>query len=438
MKKAVLFIVLIAMLFCYNVHAKDTFKTINKYKEESLDIVIDGYDKENRKDGLVVAGTYTKEKDDVLDTQVTIVKYNYNGKKIWNYDYGKTDVDKLYCLSYTYNENKEIDGYLIVVDSTKDVVDSVEVSPIFIKIDLNGKEVSEKALGLLVGSNITKIINIEDGYIIVGSTNNGNKNIGFISKYDKNLDRVWMKNFDNNDYSSVEINDIVSFGETGNYAIIESDVNDSDGKYLLKIIDANGNVVSTIKEDFDYLDNPKLIGLNDSYIVYGYNYNVKFDNEKNIAYYVLKYNDSNEIEWESLSKTPVSDLKPLSMYPVFRNNKLDEYLMMSTNDNDSSVEITKINLDGEIKNKIKKINNAYYDIHSFAFSDDILYFVGQINCPDDDNCDYNNKSLFLISTEDKVIEVKEDDNKTIIIISGIIIILTGILYVLRKISKAKE
>ena len=112
MKKAVLFIVLIAMLFCYNVHAKDTFKTINKYKEESLDIVIDGYDKENRKDGLVVAGTYTKEKDDVLDTQVTIVKYNYNGKKIWNYDYGKTDVDKLYCLSYTYNENKEIDGYL--------------------------------------------------------------------------------------------------------------------------------------------------------------------------------------------------------------------------------------------------------------------------------------------------------------------------------------
>lgn len=438
MKKAVIFIFIVVMLFGYNVYAKDTFITINKYMEESLDFVIDGYDKENKKDGLVVAGTYKNKKDENLDTQVILIKYDYNGKKEWNYDYGKTDIDNMYCLTHSYNENKEVDGYLLVADSTKDIEDNVEVSPIFIKIDLNGKELSEKGLELSANSNVTKIISTNDGYIVVGSINNGSKNVGFISKYNINFDKMWLREIDNSDYSSIQIEDIVSFGENNLFALIETDQNESEKKYYLKTIDAEGNLIATVKEDFDSLDNPRLMSSNDSYIVYGYNHNVKFDNGKNIAYYIIRYNASNEIEWESLSQTPISDLNPLNMYSIIKNDKIEEYLIMYTNDNDSSVEITRINLDGEIINKIKKINNSYYDIHSFTFSNDVLYFVGQINCPDDDNCDYNNKSLFLISTEDKVIEVKEDDNKTIILIFGAIIILTGILYLLKKYQKEKK
>lgn len=111
---------------------------------------------------------------------------------------------------------------------------------------------------------------------------------------------------------------------------------------------------------------------------------------------------------------------------------------MASNDNDSSIEITRLNLDGVLENKIKKINNEYYDIGSFYFSKDIIYFVGQISCPEDDNCDYNMKSLYLISTEDKVIEVKEDDNNKIIIISGIIFGLLVTLYIIRKYIKNKQ
>ena len=48
------------------------------------------------------------------------------------------------------------------------------------------------------------------------------------------------------------------------------------------------------------------------------------------------------------------------------------------------------------------------------------------------------KSLLLISTEDKVIEVEEEDNTAIFIIMGSIVLFIVLLYVLRKIQKKKE
>ena len=74
-------------------------------------------------------------------------------------------------------------------------------------------------------------------------------------------------------------------------------------------------------------------------------------------------------------------------------------------------------------------------MNGFSFDHNVLYFIGQINCPEDDNCDYNAKSLFLVSSEDKVIEVEDKDSKTILIITGIIIILIGIMYLYKKKKK---
>ena len=146
-------------------------------------------------------------------------------------------------------------------------------------------------------------------------------------------------------------------------------------------------------------------------------------------------NDNTE-EWETIGNIPVNDEKLLEMQTLAEEEKA--YLIMYINDNDDSIEITRINTSGEIENKIKKINNDYYSINKFLFSNDILYFVGQITCPDDDNCDYNMKSLLLISTEDKVIEVEEEDNTAIFIIMGSIVLFIVLLYVLRKIQKKKE
>ena len=64
----------------------------------------------------------------------------------------------------------------------------------------------------------------------------------------------------------------------------------------------------------------------------------------------------------------------------------------------------------------------------------ILYLIGQITCSKEDTCDYDSNSLFLISDEDKVIEVKEKDSKNILIVLGIItiILIIGIIYKRKK------
>ena len=86
-----------------------------------------------------------------------------------------------------------------------------------------------------------------------------------------------------------------------------------------------------------------------------------------------------------------------------------------------------------VKNKIKKIYDEYYDVSDYIFSNDILYLVGQINCPKDDTCEYDSNSLFLVSDEEKVIEVKDNDSRNILIVTGIfIIMIIGTIIIRRK------
>jgi LPXTG-motif cell wall-anchored protein len=62
-----------------------------------------------------------------------------------------------------------------------------------------------------------------------------------------------------------------------------------------------------------------------------------------------------------------------------------------------------------------------------------LYFVGQIRCPEDDNCEYNQNSLYLISDEDKVIEVEDKDSTGILIVIGsLVILLAGTIYIRKR------
>jgi LPXTG-motif cell wall-anchored protein len=62
-----------------------------------------------------------------------------------------------------------------------------------------------------------------------------------------------------------------------------------------------------------------------------------------------------------------------------------------------------------------------------------LYFIGQIKCPEDDNCEYNQNSLYIISDEDKVIEVEDKESTNIIIVIGtVLIVLVGLIYIKKK------
>lgn len=443
MKKVVVMIIgIITLLTCnQKVFAKDTFKTINKYEEESLEYIIKGYNEENKSSGLIVAGTYTEKKEE-QDTQIILQKYSEDEKEIWNYNYGNTIDDKLYYLTYSYSENNTINGYLLAVEETKDKNDSKETSPLFIKIDLDGKLVEEKLMNLQPNTVINKIIETYDseskvdGYVVVGYTIKDNKKISIIAKYNLSLDMLWQKEITDESYDT-ELLDIV-YLKDNSYRMLISYNNSIENKYKLLNGDSECNITSTIKEDFDSNDTPKLIEIDDYYLVYGYNHNIKLKNDKSTSYYVIKYNRDNQEEWETIGNTPVNDEKSIELQPLVENKKVTSYLIMTTNDSDLSIEITKIKLDGVIENKIKKINNEYYKINKFISYNDILYFVGQISCPEDDNCDYDMKSLLLISTEDKVIEVKEEDNKAIIVITVSIIVFSVLLYILRKYQKKKK
>ena len=446
MKKVVIMIIsIIAILtYCQNVFAKDTFKSINKYEEESLNYIYKSYNKNNKSDGLITAGIYVEKKDEEKDTQIIIAKYDEDSKEIWTYNYGKSTEDRLFYLTYSYNENNEINGYILIANETKEKSDTKEISPLFIRIDLDGKLVEEKAMALPSDTEITKVVETYNeekkvnGYIVVGSEKGEVNRNAFLAKYNLNLDKEIEKTYSQESLSS-EIKDIISANKTNSYRVIMnySNENENENKYSLLSVDNDGNIESTIKENFESNDNPKLLETEDSYLLYGYNHNVKLKNDKTTSYYIIKYNSSDNIEqWETIGNIPVNDKKVLQMQSLKENE--NAYLIMYINDNDNSIEITRVNTSGEIENKIKKINNDYYLINRFLYSNDILYFVGQITCPDDDNCDYDMKSLFLVSTEDKVIEVKEEDNTAIFIVMGAIIVFIILLYILRKLQKKKE
>ena len=55
-----------------------------------------------------------------------------------------------------------------------------------------------------------------------------------------------------------------------------------------------------------------------------------------------------------------------------------------------------------------------------------------MKCPEDEKCDYENNSLFLISTEDKVIEVEDTTSANILVGILVIIILIGVCIYLVK------
>ena len=63
MKRLYISILIIVTIFLstYNVNAKDTLYSINKYKEENLDFIEQSYNKKGKEDGYVVAGEFLKD-----------------------------------------------------------------------------------------------------------------------------------------------------------------------------------------------------------------------------------------------------------------------------------------------------------------------------------------------------------------------------------------
>ncbi len=440
MKKIVLLIISVISFFTYNinVYAKDTVYSLNKYNDEKLTIIDKSYNSKNEIDGFIVAGTYNKKDTEKEENpQVIYAKMDTYGNTDWVHSYKSEDAvsSNISNILYLYNDENKINGYGLII-SIKDANDTLK--NIILKIDLKGKIIEEKSASIDDNIIISKLISVNNGEYI-GIANSDDK--AYLVKYDKDFNLVYKKEYQEDNVSSASYKDIVPIRKEDNISgyvtIVNIKKNDLEQVKLINN-DLDGNVVSTIKDNFESNADPRLEMANDGFILYGITNELKLSNNKSTSYFINIYNSSLEEKNDSIGTTAIAKDKVLKLFPIKDDNKIKEYLLLYINDNDSSIEIVKINMDGEEESKIKKINNSYYDITNFNASNGILYIIGQINCPEDDDCEYNNNSLFLISDQDKVIEVKQSDNNNIIIGTCVFVGLIVLLVVLRRIFKKNK
>lgn len=394
--KKILFIIVLLLVSFYTVNAKDISYSMNKYSDEIFNYIEKAYDKDSKEDGYVLGGSVFKDdadkNDHEGDYQVILAKYNKNDKLVWKYTYGDTSEDYIKSLSYTYDEEGNIDGYLISTNKTYSIFDGTETnSGVLLKIDFDGKLVFEKEI---VEGIITKIIPVDDGYISI--INNS------LVKYNRNFDIISKRDF------SEGIKDVTIINEESKligYSLIIGN--------NLVTVDSNG-YNDVVIDDISKYNTTSLVETNDGFILYGITSDVKLK-KGDSSYYLINYKNSEEV-WETIGTTSASKEDVVKLLPIYEDNKIKEYFLLYKNEVDSSYEVVKINLDGEVLNKVKKINNNYYIFKNFYTEGSTIYFIGQIDCPEDESCEYDNNSLYLVSDEDKVIEVQDNDSKSIIVV----------------------
>lgn len=424
MKKILLFITLF-LLCTMNVYAKDSVYSINKYRDEEFNYIIKSTDSES----FIAAGTFVKdEKEDEKkydNSQVMVVKYEQNGNLVWNYHYGKTGEDQVYGLFYSYDSSKQKNGYIIVVKESVEKDEESKSSLVLVVLDEDGELVSE--IPFSHDGVVTNILEVYDdngevsGYFISGHHNNQ----AFLLQCDLEFHEQWMKEY--NEYSL--FGDIIYYNNR--YIVLAK----SGDTYKLLEIDNTGNVLSTIRDTFEEIDSPHLVNTPNNFILYGFTKEVKLNKKDSSSFYLIQYNDELKEDWETFGNIEVDTDSHIELQPICDLENCREYQLLYTNGNDSSIEIIRIGLDGVIHNKIKKIKNYYYHINSFISENNILYFIGQINCPDDDNCDYDTNSLFLVSNEDKVIEVNNKDSRNILFLLAFFFVIAVMLVLKRKKKK---
>lgn len=444
MKKVIIVFLIGFVLFNrqINVEAKDTIFSINKYEEESLEYIKDAYNEEGKKDGFIVGGNYLKEtleqeNNTYKDYQIILGKYNKDGKLLWKYSYGKTKEDIIDELVYTYNEIGNIDGYGIILEKTYDIVENVESKQMtFFKIDLNGKLVYEKDSSINKKERIKKLVPIFkddktlDYYYGIGTINdNSMKTI--IVKYDRDFNLIWSKEIEDSQIAYTDIVPIYDNNHVNSFAVIgEKNENNKIGTSIIKL-DQDGNNVSTIQSNLEQYDSYHLEIANNGFLLYGITSEVKLSKGEK-SYFIIHYNLDGIEDWESIGELPIDSSKKIQLLPLKQEEEITKYYLEYINPIDSSMEVIELDNDGTFQKKIKKISADYYNIESFMIEENILYFVGQIKCPEDDDCEYDSNSLFLISDEDKVIEVKEEDSKNILYITIFILVVIVGIFIIRK------
>jgi len=416
-----------------DVFAKDTVFSLKKYEEEKLLFLEKSYDEDNNIDGMVAGGMLLKEEkiEEELQKnyQIILIKYKEKGKVSWSYIEEDVEEDAFIDLDYTYTEERKIDGYLMTIKKLNEEESTIQT--VFLKIDLEGNLLWEKPCGLNPSEEIKKIDctyteNGEiDGYIGIGNTN--------IIRYDKEMNVLWMKRSseENSEYKDIVV--LQEEQKTVGYILVKEEIKEEEKTTSLIKIDLAGNesvFLSDCKQETISLQPHK-----NGFIIYGITSEVKLK-KGNESYYLLNYDKEGNILWETVGDISIDKEEKLLLLPI--DEAPSGYFLLYKNKTDTSYEVIKLDAEGNYIKKIKKIKNNYYLFENFSFIEDVLYFVGQIDCPDEDNCDYKKNSLFLISDEDTVIEVKDNDSQKVIGITTIIFLFLITLVGVRRKKRIKR
>ena len=244
------------------------------------------YDSIVANDAIYAVGNYVySEKQLSLNTRDgLLVKYDLNGKMIWSKNYqnlGDTKFTKVIDVE---------DGIIVIGQS---IYENMEVGNhdtgggIIIKYDYDGNIIWNNNFGGNKSGIFNDIVKVEDGYICVGKDA---YNYGMIIKFNLNGDRLWVKNYENTDdigMTDIKLKDDKLY-IAGAYN--KSDEKDEEGKTLFEydacifVYDLNGELVNMFKFGGEKKDRFNSIILNDnSIIAIGYTYSEDID-LKNLKY----------------------------------------------------------------------------------------------------------------------------------------------------------
>ncbi len=183
-----------------------------KYFKDKKNVYFDGINSfKIIDDKLIAVGSNSNNDKGYEKAKLTLYDNDYN--KVW-----ETLYNKKYNSSFS-DVIKDGDNYIAVgsYEANKNEHSSNIRSAVIVKFDEDGNFLADKRFQVLGNSRFTSILNIDDGYIVVGQSIYENMTLGlsdeggaFIIKYDKELKEVWKKNYGGSKsgiYNDLIIND---------------------------------------------------------------------------------------------------------------------------------------------------------------------------------------------------------------------------------------
>lgn len=244
------------------------------------------YDAKVINDSIYAVGNYVYSKDQ-LSLNIRdglLVKYDLDGNILWSKNYqilGDTKFKKIIDAQ---------DGIIVVGQS---IYENMEIGNhdigggIIVKYDYDGNIIWKNNFGGNKSGIFNDIVKVEDGYICVGKDA---VNYGMIVKFNLDGERIWVKNYSNTDdigMTDIEYKDNKLY-IAGSYN--KSEEKDSEGNTIFEydacifVYDLNGELIDIYKFGGDKTDRFNSILLNDkSIIAIGYTNSQKID-LKNLKY----------------------------------------------------------------------------------------------------------------------------------------------------------